>query len=79
MQTVRLDEAQSRLPELVDSLADGNEILITRDDQPVAKLTGAAEPNVSTSLRDIQPASIGALLRPIFMDDDDLLGEMSAA
>ena len=39
MSTVTLEEAQAHLPELIDQLQPGSEIIITRNDQPVAKLT----------------------------------------
>jgi antitoxin (DNA-binding transcriptional repressor) of toxin-antitoxin stability system len=38
--TMSVDEAQSRLKELVDSLAPGEEIVLTRSQQPVARLIG---------------------------------------
>jgi antitoxin (DNA-binding transcriptional repressor) of toxin-antitoxin stability system len=45
MSTVTIEEAQARLPELIDRLAPGEELVITRGDQPVAKLVGQARPN----------------------------------
>jgi len=38
MTTVTIEEAQARLPELIDNLAPGAELVVTRDKQPVAKL-----------------------------------------
>jgi prevent-host-death family protein len=38
MKTVTLQEAQSRLAEIIDHLAPGEEIVITRDNRPVARL-----------------------------------------
>lgn len=38
LETVTLEEAQSNLPELIDSLQPGSEIVITRDNRPVAEL-----------------------------------------
>ena len=38
LETVTLEEAQSNLPDLIDRLQHGEEIVITRDNQPVAKL-----------------------------------------
>jgi prevent-host-death family protein len=73
MQTVGIIEAQARLPELVDSAANGAEVVITRDDKPIARLTGSAD---RPSLADIQPVSVGAILFP-FSPDDDLLEEMT--
>jgi antitoxin (DNA-binding transcriptional repressor) of toxin-antitoxin stability system len=44
MATVSVEEAQARLPELIDSLAAGEELVITRNQQPVARLTAAENP-----------------------------------
>lgn len=38
MSTATLEEMQSRLPELLDGLAAGEEVTITRDNRPVATL-----------------------------------------
>ena len=38
MPTVTLEDAQARLPELIDRLHPGEELVITRDQQPVARL-----------------------------------------
>jgi antitoxin (DNA-binding transcriptional repressor) of toxin-antitoxin stability system len=40
MSTVPIEEAAARLRELIDSLKPGEEIVITRDRQPIAKLVG---------------------------------------
>jgi len=40
MSTVTIEEAQAKLPELIDTLAPGEEVIITRNQQPVAKLVG---------------------------------------
>jgi prevent-host-death family protein len=40
MTTVSLEQAQARLPDLVARAQAGEEIVITRDEQPVARLTG---------------------------------------
>jgi prevent-host-death family protein len=39
MTTVSLAEAQVRLAELVEKAAAGEEVIITRDDKPVARLS----------------------------------------
>lgn len=41
MQTITLEEAQSRLTQIIQSLPPGEEIVITRDDKPVATLRTA--------------------------------------
>jgi prevent-host-death family protein len=38
MTTVTIPEAQATLPELVDKLSAGEEVIITHNQQPVAKL-----------------------------------------
>jgi antitoxin (DNA-binding transcriptional repressor) of toxin-antitoxin stability system len=43
MNTMTIEEAQARLPEIIDKLAPGEEVLITRNDQPVAKLVGQVQ------------------------------------
>ena len=40
MSPVTIEEAQAKLPEIIDKLAPGEELIITRNDQPVAKLVG---------------------------------------
>ena len=40
MTTVTLEEAQAKLPELIDKLAPGEGLLIARNNQPVAQLIG---------------------------------------
>lgn len=57
------------------ALPDTGEVIITRDDKPVARLSPLP---TQPSLRGLRPISVGALLRPIFGPDDDLLEEMLA-
>jgi prevent-host-death family protein len=45
MSTVTLEEAQTHLAELIDQLQPGAEIIITRDNQPIARLTSQAKLN----------------------------------
>jgi prevent-host-death family protein len=40
MPTITIEEAQATLLELIDRLAPGEEVIITRNQQPVAKLVG---------------------------------------
>jgi antitoxin (DNA-binding transcriptional repressor) of toxin-antitoxin stability system len=77
MQTVRLTEAQSRLPALIDAVIRGEEVVITRDDVPVARLSAPATSSndARPSLRDHRPSSVGPVLRPPSADDD-VLAEM---
>ena len=73
MQTVTLSDAQKHLLELVRELPRQGELLITDADKPVARLSSVA---AQTSLRQLQPKSVGTLLRPFPAPDDDMLGEM---
>ena len=40
MSTVTLEDAQAQLPELIEHLAPGEELVITRNARPVARLMG---------------------------------------
>ena len=44
MPTVTIEEAQAKLRELIDGLAPGEEVIITRNQQPVARLVGQQRP-----------------------------------
>jgi prevent-host-death family protein len=44
MTTVTVQDAQARLPELIERLAPGEELVITRENKPVAKLVGQVKP-----------------------------------
>jgi prevent-host-death family protein len=44
MQTVTVEESQARLPELLEQVRQGKEILIVENNIPVAKLTAATRP-----------------------------------
>ncbi|HLL89360.1 MAG TPA: type II toxin-antitoxin system prevent-host-death family antitoxin [Tepidisphaeraceae bacterium] len=79
MVAVRLSDAQARLPALIDAVARGEEIVITRDDLPVARLTAAAGDAAGAgrpSLRDHRPSSLGRLLIDDPVRRDELLGDM---
>jgi len=41
MSTLTLEEAQSRLKDVIEALSPGEEIVITQDGRPIAKLTRA--------------------------------------
>ena len=41
MQTITLEEAQKHLAEIIEKLPPGGEVVITRGDKPVAKLSSA--------------------------------------
>ena len=65
---VALSEAQQRLPELVKRLTTGDEVIITDQDRPVARLVGQR-----IGLRqDRRPGSAKGRLRIIAEDDEHL-------
>ena len=74
MPTVTLAEAQAKLAELVDHLAPGEELVITRDDKPVAKLT-PVEPPAPAKPRSGFGAGKGML--DIISDDDEHLKDFA--
>ena len=41
MQTLPVEQAEGHLTEIIDNLSVGEEIILTRNDKPVAKLIGA--------------------------------------
>jgi antitoxin (DNA-binding transcriptional repressor) of toxin-antitoxin stability system len=45
MQTITVEEAQSHLGEIIDKLSPGEEIVLTRDDKPVAMLKASPPPS----------------------------------
>ncbi len=43
--TITVDEAQAHLKELIGNLAPGEELVITQDQRPVAKIVGQGVPS----------------------------------
>jgi antitoxin (DNA-binding transcriptional repressor) of toxin-antitoxin stability system len=68
--TISIDEAQAKLRELIHGLTPGEEILITEDQLPVAKLMSQA-PKPRTALR--PPPGLGRGIITIISDDDEHL------
>lgn len=44
MQTITVEEAQSHLAEIIDQLPPGEEVVLTRDDKPVATIKASLPP-----------------------------------
>jgi len=72
--TVTVDEAQARLRELIENLAPGEEVLITLNQQPVAKLV-SEKPKPTPGLR--PPPGLGRGYITILSDDDDHLKDFA--
>ncbi len=64
MNMITIEEAQAKLPELIAKLTPGEEVVITRNEQPVARLVG--EPRRVRKPR--QPGS--AKDKILYMADD---------
>jgi prevent-host-death family protein len=56
--TVEIADAQQSLSELVDLASMGNEIIISRGEQPVARLVGIAPRSRTPHVPDLSPDSV---------------------
>jgi prevent-host-death family protein len=54
MSTITIEDAQARLPELIEQVRGGEEVIITRDQKPVARL-------IAEGLRERAPRRLGTL------------------
>lgn len=64
MQQINITQASKNLPELIEQAINGEEIVITKDNQPVAKL-------IATSpVKKRWPASAGTAKGLVTMSDD---------
>ena len=68
MQTATLEEVQAQLPQMVDSLKPGTEIVITRQGKPVAKLV----PETRPTRQPRKPGSAKGMLVVLKEDDEHL-------
>ncbi len=66
--TITLEEAQARLTEVVLKLAPGEEVIITQDQRPVAKLVGEQTPKRKPR----NPGNCKGLMTIISDDDEHL-------
>jgi prevent-host-death family protein len=67
MSTVTLEAAQAHLKELIEHLAPGEEVVITQNDLPVAKLVSS-----KPSRKPRQPGNCKGMLTIVSDDDDHL-------
>jgi antitoxin (DNA-binding transcriptional repressor) of toxin-antitoxin stability system len=72
MTTVTLEEAQAQLPQLIEQLQPGEEIIITRDRRPVARLSAEELPKR-------QPRKAGSArgLLTIIQEDEEHLKDFA--
>jgi len=74
MATVTIQEAQAKLPDLIHNLSPGDEVVITENNQPVARLV-SEKPKVKPGLR--PPPGLGKGLITIVSDDDEHLKDFA--
>jgi antitoxin (DNA-binding transcriptional repressor) of toxin-antitoxin stability system len=72
MKTVTIREAQEKLPDLIHKLTLGEELVITEDNQPVAKLIGEK----AFSYQRLQPGLCKGMIT-IVADDGEHLRDFS--
>jgi prevent-host-death family protein len=72
MATVSIQEAQAKLPDLIRNLTPGEELVITDNNHPVAKLVSEL-PKSNPGLR--PPPGLGKGFITIVSDDDEHLNE----
>jgi antitoxin (DNA-binding transcriptional repressor) of toxin-antitoxin stability system len=68
MSTVTLEEAQARLPHLIEQLQPGEEIVITRDQEPVGRFLGEER----TPRKPRQPGNCKGMLTIVADDEEHL-------
>jgi len=74
MATVTIAEAQAKLPDLIHQLTPGDEVVITENNQPVAKLV-SQQPQAKAGLR--PPPGLGKGFITIVSDDDEHLKDFA--
>ena len=72
MATVTIQEAQARLAELIDHLRAGEELTITRGDQPIARLQAEGP---SPTMPRVPGSAAGKLV--VFCEDDSHLDDFA--
>ena len=68
LRTISIEEAQATLPDIVSKLGPGEEVVLTKDDHPVAKLVGQHK----AARQPPQPGSAKGMLIINVEDDEHL-------
>ncbi len=71
MRTITIDEASSNLPTVLDEVEAGAEIIISRGDKPVARITKIPEP------RRRGPRPVGQTLYPPIHVPDEAIAPLT--
>ena len=72
MTTVTIQEAQAKLPDLIRNLSPGDEVVITENNQPVAKLVSEKPP-----VRERPGPGLCKGMMTIVADDDEHLNDFA--
>lgn len=72
MATVSIEDAQARLKELIGNLSPGDEVIITSNDEPVARLSPTLEPQDKTPR---QPGTLRGTVLYMAPDFDEPLDD----
>ena len=72
MTSVTIEEAQAKLPELIDHLTAGEQLVITRNQKPIARLQAEAQPQ-----RPRRKAGSAKGQFTILVDDDEHLQDFA--
>ncbi len=70
MQTITVDEAQAHLAEIIEKLSAGEEIVLTRDEKPVARLIRTPNPGRPRP-------GLGRGMRSVVSEDDEHLKDFA--
>jgi prevent-host-death family protein len=78
MKTVGLAEAKNKLSELIDRVAHGEEITITRHAQAIARLVPARSPNQAEAKRAIEGLRALRTRNPVTLKTEEIVAMKNA-
>jgi prevent-host-death family protein len=76
--TVGLAEAKNKLSELIDRVAHGEEITITRHDQAIARLVPARRPSQAEAKRAVEALRALRARNPVTLTTQEILAMKNA-
>jgi prevent-host-death family protein len=77
-ETIGLAEAKNKLSELIDRVANGAEIIITRHDQAIARLVPARRPSHTEARRAIEAIRTLRARNPVVLTTQEILAMKNA-
>ncbi len=76
--TVGLAEAKNKLSELIDRVAQGEEITITRHDHAIARLVPARRPSQAEAMRAVEALRTLRARNPVTLTTQEILAMKNA-